>query len=419
MPANVGGQNISLRYQAPGNSAEINERFVNIRPVGIYSGGYLTVVDGTHASVSPLVCEIGDGTHQIRVETTVAVSIAVAAATPYIVLRWAYAGTTSDYMEILAVSSANVGTNDLVVGKCTFAAAVLNGFTYGDSTYPRTHPNTQALWLKVIPRGSSSLKMWVQPGYYQSHDASVFVPLQETDSLVPPTTNSKVYLVYINTAGAVAIDSSGTEAASPVAPDYDGRLVLAEVTLDSTATEVTASDIKDVRPFVTHGRQSIDGTTITVDSDGKLKVADPSYLVLQDDNDQASLKTTWTKLTFDNEVKASGISQSGGVVTLIAGKLYKIAYQIVFEGTGSSFYMWGESRIRVLSGDISWELKDDSDNVSYSKFKMGLAGYPTIASLSGQCILLPASTTTLQLEVVTKSGVSFAKVIRCSLNVWT
>ncbi|MHA1290265.1 MAG: hypothetical protein ACTSPB_23020, partial [Candidatus Thorarchaeota archaeon] len=240
-----------------------------------------------------------------------------------------------------------------------------------------------------------------------------------TDSLVPPTANSKVYLVYINSAGVVAIDSSGTEAASPVAPDYDGRLVLAEVTLASTATEVTASNIKDVRPFVTHGRQSIDGTTITADSDGKLKVRDPSYLVLQDNSIQADSQSSWTKLTFGNEVKASGISQSGGVITLPANKLYKIAYQVVFEGTGSSFYMWGESRIRVLSGDISWELKDDSDNVSYGKFNLGLVGYPDTATLVGQCVILPASTTTLQLEVITKSGVIQAKVIHCSLNVWT
>jgi len=90
-----------------------------------------------------------------------------------------------------------------------------------------------------------------------------------------PSSNSKVYLVYVDTSnGAICIDSSGTEAVSPVAPDYKGKLVLAEVTLASTDTDITASKIKDVRPFLTSERRGVDGVTITVDSNGDLAVKD-------------------------------------------------------------------------------------------------------------------------------------------------
>lgn len=353
MSMDVGSQQISLKYQAPGNSAEINRRFVGVRPVGIYSGGLLSVVDATHASLAPLVCEIGDGTHQVRVETTTAVSIVVGSATPYVVLRWAYTGTTSDYMEILAVSSANVQANDLVVGKCSFAAGALSGFDYGDSAYPRTVPNVQDLWLKVIPKGAGSLKALVLPGWHQSHTGSVRVAMQETDALVPPTANSKVYLVYLNTeTGMVAIDSTGSEAASPSAPDYAGRLVLAEITLSSTDTEITESKIKDVRPFLTPGRVSVDGTTIEAGSDGKLKTADPYYFVAQTGTDQASGQSSWTKCTFDTPTKQFGISESDGVITLPAGRLYSISYVVRFFQLTSSPTV--QARLHVLSGDISW-----------------------------------------------------------------
>lgn len=419
MPADIGSQTISLKYYSPGNSREINERFVDTRPTGIYSGGILSIVDSSHASLSPVVCEIGDGTHQVRVETTTDVSVTVAQSTPYVVLRWAYTGDTTDYMEILALGSGNIQSNDLIVAKCTFTGGgSLNGFSYGDSTYPRSSPNVQDLWLKVIPI-SGSLSLRVLPGYYQAHTQQIHVPLQQTSALVPPSSDSKIYLIYVDEdTGTINVDSSGTAQASPVAPDYVGRLVLAEVTLQSTDTSITADMIRDVRPFLTHGRCDIDDTTITTDSDGKLKTVDKKYLVLQDDNTQVSSQSSWTKITFDNEVKSSGISQSSGVVTLLADVMYKISYNVTFEYVND---LHGEARIRVLSGDLSWEFRDDDNNVSFQKVGelSTLANDIEFASLSGTYIIIPSSTTTLQLEAKTSAGGSTGKVIRSSLSIWT
>lgn len=417
MPSDIGGQSISLKYQAPGNSAEVNERFLNIRPTGIYSGGVLTVVDGSHASLSPAVCEIGDDTYQVRVETTTAVNIAVGTATPYVVLRWSYTGTTLDYMEVLAVSSASIQSTDLVVAKCSFAGVVLNGFDYGDSTYPRSVPNVQNLWLKVIPKGSS-LKAMILPGYYQSHTGSVHISLQETDALVPPTANSKIYLVYLDIeTGAVAIDSSGTEAASPSAPSYNGRMVLAEITLSSTGTEITDSDIKDVRPFVTPGRQLADETTITSDANGKLKTVDPQYLVLRTIGDQLSNQSAWTAVTAPGAVKQSGISWGSGVWTLTAGEFYKISYCVVFERQSGSPEF--KARLRVVSGDSSWWFADDAYNVSIQEEEA-----PDVleaqVTLSGTFIILPASTTTMSLEVITRDpNGQYGQVTAATVSVWT
>ena len=310
MPANIGVQNITIRYYTVANSLEVNRRHVSIRLTGIYSGGYLSIVDNANASLSVVVCEIGDGTHQVRAETTVAVTIGVALATPYVVLRWAYTGAITDYMQILAV--ATPAANDLVVAKCTFTGGGnLQGFDYEDSSYPRSTPNVQDLFLKVQPTENTELKVRIRAGHIQKIASSIDISDQKSDLFVVPSANSRVYLVYIDTSnGTVNIDSTGTEAASPAAPDYKGKLVLAEVTLASTSTNITAGMIKDVRNFITAAIEP-DDTTIEVGSNGKLAVKDGSI-----GNDQlgtiTSLFGSWTdKDSLNNALAQNNVYKPG------------------------------------------------------------------------------------------------------------
>lgn len=251
MPADVGNQDITLLWYTRADSAKVNKRFRDIRQLGIYSGGRLTIVDGPTkaASLSSLVCEISDGTHQVRVETTTAVGITVAQATPYVVLRWSYTGASSDYMEILAVATPS--TYDLVVGKGDYGGAALTGFDYGDASYPRSTPHTQDLFLKVEPTEDTELRVRLRAGRIHTNSGRVAISDQKSNLFTAPSANSKIYLLYVDTSdGTIKIDSSGTEAASPVAPDYRGRMVLAEITLASTDTNITASKIRDVRCFI-------------------------------------------------------------------------------------------------------------------------------------------------------------------------
>ncbi len=63
-------------------------------------------------------------------------------------------------------------------------------------------------------------------------------------------TDPRVDLLFIDTAGTLAI-LEGTPDPSPDTPSHEGLLVLAEVTIPATATTITASEIKDVRPWIT------------------------------------------------------------------------------------------------------------------------------------------------------------------------
>jgi len=269
MAADSGSQIVTIIYNAQALSRTVNTRHQSIRERGIYSGGYLSIVDAANCSLSTLICEISDGTYQVKVETQTAVNLAVAVATPYVVLRWAYTGSAAnDYMSILAVDE--IATNDIAVGKCSFTdGGALQGFIYTERTTPSIHD----LFLKVEATATSELRVRVRKGRIQNGAETIQISDQLSDLFTCPSANSKVYLVYVNRAtGAITIDSSGTAAATPAAPNYGGKLVLAEVTLASTAVNILQANIEDVRDF-TNMCYDTDGTTLSVNTAGKLALA--------------------------------------------------------------------------------------------------------------------------------------------------
>ena len=258
MASNIGSQTVTLLFHTIANSLEWNKRFIDIRKIGIYTGGWLSIINNTTAQISSLICEISDGNYQVKIKTATTVNITVSSTTPYIVLRWTYTGSvTNDFMSLLAVVTP--ATNDVVVGKCTFDGSLhLNGFNYGDTTYSRTDPAIQDLFLKVEATGDSDLRVRIRSGRIQTASANISIADQKSDLITRPVSYSKVYLVYVNTdTGIISIDSSGTAAITPVAPNYGGKLVLAEITLASTDTSISQSKIKDVRSFINIGRDYI------------------------------------------------------------------------------------------------------------------------------------------------------------------
>jgi hypothetical protein len=283
MPADVGTQTVTILYYRAANSAIVNKRFQGIRQTGIYSGGYLSVVDDENCQISTLVCEISDGTNQVRVETAATVNIAVAVATPYVVLRWTYTGAITDYMEILAVASP--AANDIVVGLCTFDGSDdLNGFTYQGvaGVNKRKTPNTMDLFLKVEETPTSELRVRIRAGRVTTFAGSVDISDQLSSTFTAPVSNSRIDLIYVTEAGVIAV-VTGTAAASPSVPSYGGKMVLAEITIASTDVNIAASAIKDVRNFIAASIPvSIFGPKTTLDSLGAALIHDTVYLAPTD-----------------------------------------------------------------------------------------------------------------------------------------
>jgi hypothetical protein len=346
MPGDQGGQTISIIFHASAQSSIVNRRHKDTRMLGIYKGGYITLVPPSDVSLSALVCEISDGTHQVRVETTDAVSLAVAKTTKeYVVLRWIYTGVAADdYMAILAVASPL--TNDIVVGKCSFTVpGVLQGFDYSE----RSDPDIQHLFLRVEPTGDTELRVRIRGGRIQTNSGVVDIADQKSDLFTPPTSNSRVYLVYVTAAGAVAIDSSGAEAADPVAPTYKGKLVLAEVTVTAGDDIVTADQIRDVRNFITTAIVP-DDVYITKAADGKLTAARDfrDYILIRDIKAAGVDGGTFTSGAWRTRDLTEESSDVGGHAGLGANRITLAAGTYEFEVTAPAGLV-GSHQVRLYN----------------------------------------------------------------------
>lgn len=241
-----GTQNIFFQYQDPLTGAEFNERNKYIIPIGVYNGGFLTKVNNTTVSVGPWFVVIGDGTYQISGKSTVAYEVSgVSATNRNIVLRWTYATQNNWYVGHYAVADGSVQANDVILGRAVFGGSTLTSFDYTT----RTVPLAMHRHLKVIPTPTASMKVIVVGGWTVVDTARIFVATQETSTITAPSTNPRIDLIYIDSNGSIQI-STGTEAASPSAPSYQDKMVLAELYLTVGMTQIVESSITDSRVFI-------------------------------------------------------------------------------------------------------------------------------------------------------------------------
>lgn len=415
MPSNIGTQTVTLKWLTEAASRKVNERYHEVRPTGIYRGGYLSAVDATNITVSPLVCEIADDAngYQVRVETAATVTINEATlAGKYIVLRWDYTGSaTVDYMALLAVAVGSIRVDDLIVGYCISAS----NFDYGNAVYRRSNPKTFEHFLKVdapdsVAMAAAPMKVRVRDGQIHTTSAAFLVDDQPTpSSFTTPASGTEYGLVYLDADGAVQIVDNDGETS---VPDFVGKNVLAIVTITDSDTIITQSMITDVRNWIASSVYP-DNSSIQRDSDGKFQQKH-DYLTMYSDSIQAGSKSSYTKLSLTTK-KQSGISVSSSVVTLAAGKSYKISYSVQFEQIAESPEC--EVRLNVLSGDTTWDL----GNISHQLIELAeVSGSIELATLTGTYFIIPSSTTTFRLEVITLDHViQTARVVECSLQVWS
>jgi len=251
-----GTQKIVHQYFEDATSAQWGKRHKDIRPRGIYSGGYFAKVSDTEVTLSPFVAEIGDNDVQVSVRTASTATLkaatldsgSISSSTPYIIMRWGYVATPANYLEIHAIASiAAAQANDIIVGKCVFSGSTLTGFDYTD----RTFLNVQNLFLKVEPSEVSEMYVRVRAGRIQNTTGYVAIADQKVGPFsVPSAPNSRIDLVYVDTDGIVKIQQ-GTAAVSPSPPSYDGKLVLAQVRIVNGDTNIPVSRITDARAFLT------------------------------------------------------------------------------------------------------------------------------------------------------------------------
>jgi len=284
---NHGNQDITYNYHEKATAEDFNKRHLDIRLKGIYKGGYLTKAGGSEITLSPFVLEIGDDSEQISSKSSANATLnsgtldsgTISSATPVIVLRWAFAEQSDNFVEVHAIDSVdNAQDNDVIVGKCLFSGPTLSTeFDYTD----RTFLNVQDLFLKVEATTASEMYARVRAGRVQTSSAGVFISEQKVGPFaVPGSINSRIDLVYVDSSGSIAIQQ-GAAAPSPSAPDYSGKLVLAEVRLVNGDTNIVQDRITDVRSFITLPTGSF-GTGTDKDSENNSLVVNTVYKATSD-----------------------------------------------------------------------------------------------------------------------------------------
>ena len=279
MASNVGYQQVTVKYFDPVDSIVANRVGAGVRKTGIYSGGYITRVTDTSATVSALDCEIAsyDGSgQQVRVQTGIGGSGTVtvtglSAGVPYVVLKWvATTSPSTDYVTFAAETAANVlnasNSSWLIVGKCSFPGGTLTpgyGWDSTDSIITRSNPSIQDLFLKVEPTVAASMYVRIRGGRMAYGNVCYDVADQASPLLVAPGSNSWIVAIQVNTSGAI-IATYGAAGAVPTAPDYGGLVTLAEIKIPSGTSSITASMIKDTRVFLGGSfPQSVNAAIIT------------------------------------------------------------------------------------------------------------------------------------------------------------
>lgn len=250
---NHGTQAITWQYFMDAKAYDFNKKDVNVLPRGIYQGGHLTRVTNSEIKLLPLTVVLGDNDVQVSVKTEVFALLnadtldsgTISIATPYIVLRWAFAEFVSNYMEVHALALGDIQTNDIVVGKC-----VISGGGVLDPVFDytsRTFLNVQNIVLRVEESEVSELYVWVRAGRLQTTAQTISIAEQKIGPFTNPgSPNSRIDLVYIDIDGSIKIQP-GTAAVSPTVPAYAGKMVIAEVRLVNGESYIPVSRIIDVR----------------------------------------------------------------------------------------------------------------------------------------------------------------------------
>jgi hypothetical protein len=210
----------------------------------------VTATGPNSISVSPLNCAITDGSYHIRINTTTAVSLTGLAATnpSYVVLRWAYSASSTNYMDVLVITSAPAA-NDLIVAKLTGI-----GSTIAIDYSTRSNAETFIKNLLVEATETPSMYVHIRSGKASFGPSTYNIVDQQSALFSTSTPNalssgqSRIDVIGVDDTGTVVV-VAGTPATtgSEVAPSYGTILGLAEITLTYGMSSIVASNIRNVQ----------------------------------------------------------------------------------------------------------------------------------------------------------------------------
>ena len=249
---NYGNQRKSFDYKAQGKASVFNIINYKIQPEGIYEGFNISRVDDTTVSISPGVCFITDPNVDgqgigLRVSTIDAQQLSVNATNIYIVLRMSWSDSlNANYMDMLAIPSASIQPNDLIVGRCVYSGSTLTtAFDLSRKSWSTTARAKESLdKLIITPLEPYQNAVNISAGYYTINDKVEFYAGGSLGS-IPEVINNMISYIVINASGVVSLINSD-DAVTPTKPDIPNNVYVIGYLTRGTNTVVLGSSITNL-----------------------------------------------------------------------------------------------------------------------------------------------------------------------------
>ncbi len=255
-----GAQSMSFDYKSDTSAQTFNKLNYGLFEKGIYSGGLLTYISSSRVEIETFTIYAIDSVVElgVRIDTSDVISLEVSDATPYIILRFAWANIANNFADALAVSFGSILPDDIILGRCIYSSSVLTTtFDYSrrDSAIIADSILTKNN-LIAIPTEPYTSRVYINSGTFTNSDKIINVSGGLSPSIAFPVTLGRIDLVWIDDDGAIQIDE-GVDSGSPVAKPYSSRRVLAELRFGAGATYITGADIINVEATSTQEADSV------------------------------------------------------------------------------------------------------------------------------------------------------------------
>jgi len=281
---NKGEQLQSFRYQQEARARIFNKLLRDVFPAGIYEGQRLERVNDTTVRVTPGTCIINttDNVSEpaediaLRVETRSDqdIDLALSGDTsqadrdfPYIVFRFEWSDEENNYMDMRAVAYSNdpaeeddtrLKPNDLIVGKVLFeldgsnnwVVRENNPFEYSRRSAARL-PQVSSQWnnLRVRPSEDFDKRLSISSGEIITSKGFKTVSngnFPSSTDITDTGAQGRHDLIWIDEDGNLQI-TYGSPSASPSAPSYMNRYVIAELRRGPNRTTIEGPDIVQIQ----------------------------------------------------------------------------------------------------------------------------------------------------------------------------
>jgi uncharacterized protein YciU (UPF0263 family) len=263
---NYGNQVLVFSFHQEARSKGFNQGFCDILPYGVYTGGGLTRLNDGLVQIGELTVVIRSNEEDkiaLRVETTEIQDLSVDPSKPYVVLRFGWADSDNNFMDMRAVGWSTdpleededkLWPLDIILGKVQFTD--IPGSQIIDPATPFDFSRRKDVFLKeaesvyaqfrVSVSETNPKRVYVSGGSLNTSKGRFTVAGGEYPSFDIPDTSAQARtdLIVIDAFGQVKLITGNPSAANPApAPKYETYKVCAEIRRGPDRTDVKGSDI--------------------------------------------------------------------------------------------------------------------------------------------------------------------------------